>query len=141
MSLIGMIQDFSFIYLLQCVGFAFIAALPVQVFIIIGNNYPDKPIVGKQKRNFNRMFLVNAFLLTLLFGFVFYDIQDIFYPPDDIISIARLYEPPSLPDFILSCLMLIFQLVILFGMFWLRNTINLNTAREQFDFESSEKNV
>jgi len=142
-SLIGLIQDGDFIYLLQAIAFAIIAALPVQVFIIFSNNYPDKRIEGKQKRNFNRLFLINALLLAFLFGFVFYDYQEAFYTPgpDEVFSVGALYQPVYIQDLIVSITMLVFHFVVLYGLFWLRTTINMNVNSRQFDFEMPDENV
>jgi hypothetical protein len=140
-SLIGLIQDGHFIYLLQAIAFAIIAALPARVFIIFSNNYPEKPIEGKQKRNFNRLFLINVLLVSFLFGFVFYDYQEVFYIPGEVFSIGGLYQPISYFDLILSILMLILHLAILYGLFWLRTTINMNANNRDFDFEMQDENA
>ena len=143
-SLMGLIQDGHFIYLLQAIAFAIITALPVQVFIILGNNYPDKPIEGKQKRTFNRLFLINVLLISFLFGFVFYDYQEVFFipaAPNNVFSVGGLYQPVSYFDLILSITMLILHLSVLFGLFWLRTTINVNVNTRQFDFETDDENV
>ena len=143
-SLIGLIQDGHFIYLLQALAFAIITALPVQVFIIFGNNYPDKRIEGKQKTTYNRLFLINVLLVSFLFGFIFYDYQEVFSnpaPPYNVFSVGGQYQQVSYFDLILSITMLILHLSILFGLFWLRTTINVNVNTRQFDFETDEENV
>ena len=142
-SLIGLIKDGDFIYLLQAIAFAIIAALPVQVFIIFSNNYPDKRIEGKQKTTFNRLFLINVLLVSFLFGFIFYDYQEVFSNPAPpyIFSVGGPYQPVSYFELILSITMLILHLSILFGLFWLRTTINVNVNTRQFDFEADEENV
>ena len=139
MSLIGLIQDGALVFLFQSAAFALIAALPVQVFQIFNNNYPDKPIEGRQKRNFNRLFLINFLLLALLFGFVFYDFQMLYMSGER--DFIGGFSSKSLFDLILSCIMLVFQLVILYGLFWLRSTISANVNRKQFDFEMKDENI
>ena len=71
-SLVGLIGG-EFVFLLQAIAFALVAALPVFTFIISNNNFPDKPIEGKLKKNFNRLFLTNVLLISFLFGFIFKD--------------------------------------------------------------------
>jgi hypothetical protein len=101
-SLTSFLTGWEFIYLFQAIAFGLIAILPVQVFLILANNYPDKIIDGKQKRSFNRIFLVNYYI---------------------------------------SMTMLIFQFIILFGLFWLRSHIYHNVMETQFDFEAEDGKV
>jgi len=132
-SLVGFIGG-DFVFLLQAIAFALIAALPVFTFIIANNNFPDKPIEGKLKKNFNRLFLINILLISFLFGFVFRDYREG----------ARLSNLPGFESgyllffipFIFSCIVLIFHFSILYGLYWLRRHINNNTNRKQFDFEN-----
>lgn len=138
-SLIGLIQEGGFIYLFQAIAFVIIAVLPVQLFIILSENYPDKRIEGKRKRSFNRMFLINVLLIGFLFGFVFFDYQVSFYVSDIYVSVGD--GASQLFDFIVSVSMLIFQFVILYGLFWLRTTINKALNSKHFDFERPDKNV
>ncbi len=37
-------------YFVRAIAFAMIAALPIRVFIIPGNNYPGKQLQGKEKK-------------------------------------------------------------------------------------------
>lgn len=140
-SLIGLLMQGSFIYLLQSIAFAFIAALPVLAIQILGQNFPDKMIAGKQKRYFNRIFLINFLLITLLFAFVFRDYRDA-------TSIAQMIDEPvyrlSFGFFIgllFSLAMLVFHFCILYGLFWLRSHINYNAGRKQFDFEMQKEGI
>jgi hypothetical protein len=136
LSFIGLLTDRDLIYILQTAALAFIAALPVFTFNIINNNFPDKPIVGKQKRNFNRLFLLNFFLIAFLFGFIFRDYRQAQVTAD--LASISVFKLPGyfLFGFIISVLMLIFHFIILFGLFWLRSNINFNANRKQFEFES-----
>src|SRR6187399_3794031 len=74
-SLVGLVGG-EFVFLLQAIAFALIAALPAFTFIISNNNFPDKPIEGKLKKNFNRLFLINILLISFLFGFIFRDYRE-----------------------------------------------------------------
>ena len=135
-SLFGVLMG-SFMMLLQSIAFGFIAALPILTFTVYNNNYPDKLIEGRQKKNFNRIFLINFLLIAFLFGFVFRDYRDASLQ-------SRSFNSVSDPliffiPFIVSCCILIFHFGILYGLYWLRRQINYNVSRKQFDFE--EENV
>jgi len=141
LSLIGLLMQTSFIYLFQAIAFAFIAALPVLVFQIMNQNFPDKIIAGKQRKYFNRIFLINFLLTTILFGFVFRDYEDA-------ISIAKMIDKPVYRlnfglfiGFLFSLVMLVFHFCILYGLFWLRSHINYNASRKQFDFENPNEKI
>jgi hypothetical protein len=137
-SLFGLLTGGGFMSALQVIGFGFIAALAIFAFTIVNNNYPDKPIEGRQKKNFNRLYLINFLLIAFLFGFVFRDYRDA-------VSTTKLLGAGSGPSliffipFIISCVVLLFHFGILYGLFWLRQHINNNVSRKQFDFE--EENV
>lgn len=132
-SLFSLLMDGGFMSLLEAIAFGFIAALPILTFTIYNNNYPDKLIEGRQKKNFNRIFLINFLLIALLFGFVFRDYRD-----GVMISNLPGFKSRSylffLP-FIISCIVLIFHFSILYGLYWLRRHINNNVSSKQFDFE------
>jgi hypothetical protein len=132
-SLISLFADWEFIYLFQSVGFAVIAALPVQVFIILSTNYPDRIIEGRQKKKFNRLFLINFLLIAFLFGFIFYDYRQMK-------TGLGIIDPFPFINFFISVTMLAFQLVILYGLIWLRSTIYDNVMQKQFDFEMQDEN-
>ena len=124
--------------LLQVLAFGFITALPIFTFIVFNNNYPDKAIEGRQKKNFNRLYLINFLLIAFLFGFVFRDYRDAVTQSKSVGSDSG-PSPVLFFPFIISCLVLLFQFGILYGLFWLRQHINNNVTRKQFDFE--EENV
>jgi len=139
-SLIGLLSG-DFIFLLQAIAFGFIAGLPIFTFILIGNNFPDKIIAGKQRKNFNRIFLVNFLLIAFLFGFFFKDLRNVQ-------ALAKSIETPFykldiffLGGLVISSIMLVFHFCILYGLYWLRSHINYNASRKQFDFEMQNENV
>ncbi len=134
-SLFGLIGG-EFVFLLQAIAFALIAALPIFTFIISNKNFPDKPIEGKLKKNFNRLFLINVLLLSLIFGFVFKDYKQAMSLSD---KLGQPY-PFLFIDFTISIIMLVFHFAILFGLYWLRSHINNNTSSKQFDFEMQDEN-
>jgi len=133
-SLVGLIGG-QFVFLLQAIAFALIAALPVFTFIISNNNFPDKPIEGKLKKNFNRLFLINVLLTSLLFGFVFKDYKQAVNLSD---KLGRPY-PFLFIDLTISIIMLLFHFTILYGLYWLRSHIKNNTSSKQFDFEVQDE--
>ena len=133
-SLVGLIGG-QFVFLLQAIAFALIAALPVFTFIISNNNFPDKPIEGKLKKNFNRLFLINVLLTSFLFGFIFKDYKQAMSLSD---QVGHLYFIFFI-DLSISIAMLLFHFSILYGLYWLRSHINNNANSRQFDFE--DKNV
>ena len=136
-SLASLLTDGGFIYFLQAAAYAIIAILPVQVFIILSVNFPDKPIAGRQKKNFNRVFLINFLLIAFLFGFVFYD-----YRKDaSLAAEAGLVHPVFYINFCISIVMLVFHFIILYALFWLRNHVYKNAMQKQFDFEMQDENT
>ena len=134
-SLVGLIGG-QFVFLLKAIAFALIAALPVFTFIISNNNFPDKPIEGKLKKNFNRLFLINVLLISFLFGFVFKDYKQAMSLSD---QVGHLYFIFFI-DLSISIAMLLFHFSILYGLYWLRSHIYNNTSGKQFDFEEQDKN-
>lgn len=133
-SLFDILTEGGFMSLLQAIAFGFIAALPILTFTIYNNNYPDKLIEGRQKKLFNRIFLINFLLIALLFGFVFRDYRDGVMlsklPGFKSRSFLFFFFP-----FIISCIILVFHFSILYGLYWLRRHINNNVSSKQFDFE------
>jgi hypothetical protein len=138
------VLNVEFIFLLQSIAFAFIAILPIITFNISNNYFPDKIIEGTQKKNFNRIFLINFLLISFLFGFVFQDFKN--YKNSVKIShtfpVEENYKPlvSYLLSLIISCTMLIFHFSILYGHYWIRRYINNNADRKQFDFELQDEN-
>jgi len=132
-SLFGVLMG-SFMMLLQAIAFGFIAALPILTFTVYNNNYPDKLIEGRQKKNFNRIFLINFLLIAFLFGFVFRDYRDGILQSRTL-GVGSGFDLVFFIPFIISCCTLIFHFSILFGLYWLRRQINNTIGSRQFDFE------
>lgn len=133
-SVLSLFMGNGIMSLLQAIAFGFIAALPIFTFTIYNNNYPDKLIEGSRKKYFNRIFLINFLLIAFLFGFVFRDYRDASLQS----KAFGLESGPSLfffIPFIVSCFVLLFHFGILYGLYWLRQHINNNVSRKQFDFE------
>src|SRR5436189_5707498 len=75
-SFIGLLMRGELILVLSVIAFGFIAALPILAFTTYNMYYPDKLIEGKQKKYFNRIFLINFLLIAFLFVFIFRDYRD-----------------------------------------------------------------
>jgi Na+/proline symporter len=127
----------GFMSLLQAIAFGFIAALPIFTFSLYNNNFPDKLIEGRQKRYFNRLFLINFLLIAFLFGFIFRDYRDAILQSKSLGLGSGLYLAFFIP-FIISCCVLVFHFSILYGLYWLRRHINTNDSHKQFDFEDEK---
>lgn len=141
-SLAAMFTDGGLSYLLQAIAFAIIATLPIRVFMVLGNNYPNKPLEGKEKKNFNRVFLINVALISFLLAFVIRDYREA-VRLSKILVVGAPYQSPLsyYYDFIVSLSMLVIHLCILYCLFWLRKQINHNAYKKQFDFEMQDENI
>lgn len=114
------------------VAIMFLASLGLN---LVNQNYPDEPVAGRQKKTFNRLFLINFLFLSFLFGFVIGEFRDI---SDLAILIGK--DRLSLPfrlyfGLIFYLILLLFQMLILFGLFTLRVELAANFSKRKFDFE------
>jgi len=133
-SFVGLLLSGDPILLFSVTAFGLIAALPVFTFSVFNRNYPDKLIEGRQKKYFNRIFLINFLLIAFLFGLVFSDYEDAILQSRSLGLGSGPYLAFFMP-FIISCCILIFHFSILYGLYWLRRQINNNVSSKQFDFE------
>jgi uncharacterized integral membrane protein len=102
---------------------------------LLHNNYPDEPVEGKQKKNFNRLFLVNFLFLALLFGFVIAEFRSLTQLAS--LSSKQLFDLP-LSIFLMLITytgMLVLQLIILYGLYRLRLELYANFMKREFEFE------
>ncbi|HEY6502353.1 MAG TPA: hypothetical protein VIZ28_00130 [Chitinophagaceae bacterium] len=140
-SLISFFRTAALGELLRVVLFTFIFMLTILAVNIVNNNYPDVPVTGKQKTNFNRLFLLNFLFLVFLFGIIFSDYQELS-------ELSELFNRPvsHLPfelfiPLLTSLAMLIFQFIILYGLYQLRRELYFNFMKKEFEFEQQvEKN-
>jgi hypothetical protein len=140
-SLAGLFIGEGIIYFFQAVAFGFIAALPVRVFIVLNNNYPNKVLDAKEKRSFNRIFLINVLLISFLLAFVIHDYREAVRLSKVFVTGAPYQSSLSYYyEFIISLSLLLIHLAILYSLFWLRRQINRNVNRKQFDFEMQDEN-
>jgi hypothetical protein len=103
----------------------------------LNNNYPDTPVTGNQKKNFNRLFLLNFIFLAVLFGLIIGEYRQVS-------EIAELFNKNILNlrfSYYVMLLgyvaVLIFQFVILYGLYELRRILYMNFRKKKFDFEGS----
>jgi hypothetical protein len=117
----------------------FLLIIMLSIFGVntLNNNYPDTPVTGTQKKNFNRLFLLNFLFLAVLFGLLFAEYRQVS-------GIAKLFDQPvfSLPFSFYAMLLgyitsLIFQFVILYGLYELRRILYMNFRKKKFDFEGT----
>ncbi|MEI9807383.1 MAG: hypothetical protein WDO16_05585 [Bacteroidota bacterium] len=70
-SLVNFFQTGSLGDILRLVLFVFIFLLTILAVNIVNNNYPDVPVTGKQKTNFNSFSCLISFSLFLCSGSFF----------------------------------------------------------------------
>ncbi len=135
-NLIGFFNFGRGVHLLQALAFSLIATFSIFALNLLNSNYPDRPIMGRQKSTFNWLFLFNFLLLALLFAYFFSAFRllqfiastfnrEIFDLP------VRIWWPV-----ILYTSVLIFQFVLLYGLYFLRRMLFINhVSKQQFEFE------
>jgi len=140
-ALTNFIRLGRFYYALETVCFILIASLAILALTLLNTNYPDKPVMGRQKSVFNWLFLINFLLLSFLFGLFFSEYR--------ILNESRQFGGRvviSLPfntllPLLTALAILIFQLIILFGLYNLRRELYFNYRRREFEFEKDGKNI
>jgi hypothetical protein len=117
--------------------FLSILLLTILAVNLLNNNYPDEPVEGRQKKSFNRLFLINFLFLAPLFGFEIAEFRSLSQLAN--LTSKQLFE---LPFSIFLMLInysgvLILQLLILYGLYKLRIELYQNFTRREFEFERS----
>jgi len=140
-SLISFFNAGRFSYVFETIAFALVASLAIFALNLLNTNYPDKPVVGKQKSIFNWLFLINFLLLAFLFAHFFADYNGLRVLSSltgrSIFSFSFRFWWPV----ILFGATIIFQFIILYGLYILRRLLYLNFYEaRQFEFEGKEKN-
>ena len=125
----------GFTGIMKLILFLLILLLSIFAVNTINNNYPDTPITGQQKKTFNRLFLANFIFLAVLFGFIIAGIRSVN-------ELALLLGKPvaqlpfsALMTVIVYIITLLFQLIILYGLYNLRRTLYINFMKQGFEFE------
>jgi hypothetical protein len=138
MAIIHFLETNSFSAFISVLLFLLIFLQTILAINILNNNYPDVPVTGKQKTNFNRLFLFNFLFLVFLFGTIFAEYREL----NEIATLTgkQFFNLPF--QFYLSILsdfvILIFQLIILYGLYELRRELYFNFMKKKFDFEKDQ---
>jgi hypothetical protein len=105
---------------------------------IINNNYPNVPVTGTQKTNFNRLYLLNFLFLVFLFGMIFAEYREL--NQVSVVINKPLFELPveMFYSIISDIVVLVFQFIILYGLYELRRELYFNFMKKQFDFEKDQ---
>lgn len=125
----------SFRSVTECLLFLLVAFLAIFAINLVSNNYPDTPVTGAQKKNFNRLFLANFVFLMFLFAFIFAEIKALNEFAERLNTSTFNLKFSSFLSLIPYILTLIFQFIILYGLFVLRQTLYLNFTKRKFEFE------
>ena len=134
-SFINLLQLGLFYFLLQTIAFVLMTWLTILALNILNNNYPDVPVGGRQKTIFNWLFLLNFLLLAFLFGLVIAEYKNLKALTNLLDrSIFSLPFKWLLPFFIYS-IILVFQFIILYGLYAIRIELYRNFMKKQFEFE------
>ena len=135
-SLISLFKSGEFYFAVETSFFLLMASLSIFGITLYSNNYPDKPVVGRQKSVFNWLFLLNFLLLAFLFALFFSSYSQLQ-------SVATLLGRSffSLPvqlllTFLIPFSLLAFQFIILYGLYTLRRKLYENFNAKQFEFET-----
>jgi len=128
------ISGFSLYYIFESFAFFMVMMLANLGINLVYNNYPDQPVVDRQKKRFNWLFLINLLLLVFLFAHVFAEYSHLKALMELTGSFSKL---PALVwlSFGLYVLILIFELIILYGLYELRLLLYYNFSKKEFEFE------
>jgi hypothetical protein len=135
-ALLSFVQYPSFSDAARVLLFLLVMMLSIFAINTLNNHYPDIPIEAGQKKVYNRLFLINFLLLALFFGFVFAEYR-VLIRFMRLIDKTLLYAPfTSYISFVTYTISLIFQLIILSGLYKLRFLLYDNFRKKKFDFEA-----
>jgi len=135
MAFINLLESSRISELISVLLFLLIFLQTILALKLLNNNYPDVPVTGKQKTNFNRLFLLNFLFLVFLFGIIFAELRGL-NEISTLIGKPILDLPFQFFIYGLSIIVvLIFQLIILYGLYSLRRELYANFMKKEFDFE------
>ena len=127
-SLINLMYRARFYFFLEAAFFLLMTSLAILGLNIIATNYPDRPVVGQQKRVFNWLFLLNFLLIAFLFGLFFMEVNQL----KQIGSVLNkpLLSLPSryLVSFGITTSILLFHFYILYGLYTIRRQLYYKTT-------------
>jgi hypothetical protein len=137
-ALINVIQSVSFSAFVRILLFMCIFLLTILAIHILNNNYPDVPVTGKQKTNFNRLFLINFLFLAFLFGIVFAEYREV--QAWAALIDKSFFQLPfeTFIGLLSSTCILVLQLIILYGLYELRRELYMNFMKKEFEFEKTQ---
>lgn len=121
---------------ISLVVYTAILLLAILAVNLLNTNYPDEPVEGRQKKNFNRLFLINFLFLAFLFGFIIAEFRSLNKLAATIDKSLFSLPPGIFLMLVTYIVMLIFQLIILYGLFKLRLELYSNFTKRKFEFES-----
>jgi hypothetical protein len=138
MALIRFFESGSFSSFIRILLYLIIFLQTILAVNIINNNFPDTPVTGRQKTNFNRLFLLNFLFLVFLFGLVFAECRQLNALTQ--ITGKSIFELPFewCMFLVIHITMLIFQFIILYGLYQLRRELYFNFMKKEFDFEKNQ---
>lgn len=138
MALIRFFESGSFSSFIRILLYLIIFLQTILAVNIINNNLPDTPVTGRQKTNFNRLFLLNFLFLVFLFGLVFAECRQLNALTQ--ITGKSIFELPFewCMFLVIHITMLIFQFIILYGLYQLRRELYFNFMKKEFDFEKNQ---
>lgn len=138
MAVIALFRSVNFYMFIVVFLFVLIFLLTILAINILNNNYPDVPVSGKQKKNFNRLYLLNFIFLIFLFGIIFAEykfLRDL----ATLIGKSILELPVNLFfSLIGNVVVLIFQFIIFYGLYNLRRELYVNFTKKEFEFEKNQ---
>ena len=134
-ALISTFREGDLNYLIQAAAFflmAWFAGFAVQT---LNEHYPDVPVSGKTKSTFNWLFLLNFLLLAFLFGLLIREYRAL--EKIAVLINRKVWNLPSemFTELIAYTAMLVFQILILYGMYSLRVLLFRNYHKKTFEFE------
>lgn len=135
--LFGFFRHASWSSVIGLIVFLAILLLTILGINLLNHNYPDEPVEGKQKKSFNRLFLINFLFLAFLFGFVIAEFRSLSQLAS--LSSRQLFDLPFSIFLMLITysVMLVLQLAILYGLYKLRLELSENFVKRKFEFEKT----
>jgi hypothetical protein len=135
-SLISFFREERFYFFMECIFFLLMSWISIFAISLVGTNYPDRPVAGKQKTTFNWLFLINFFLVAFLFGLFFFELKQARLVASilgtNLFSLPFSFQIPVIVSFV----MVLFHLIVLYGLFGLRRLLYANFNRnKKFEFE------
>jgi hypothetical protein len=137
-AVVELLRHASFGGVVRVLLFVLIFLLSILGVNVLNNNYPDTPVAGKQKTNFNRLFLLNFLFLVFLFGIIFAEYKEL-------LQMTFYFNRPvyNLPFEMLIPLLsygaiLLLQFYILYGLYELRRELYFNFMKKEFEFEKEK---